>query len=148
MEDEQTLLAHAIRIAASAHFGQVDKAGTAYILHPLRVMHNMATVDEMIVAVLHDVPEDCPEWPLERLRSVGFGEHIIEALEALTKRKGESKMSAAQRAAQNPIALRVKLADNLDNSSPLRIKNMTPRDVKRMQEYAKIREFLLDAQTK
>jgi GTP diphosphokinase / guanosine-3',5'-bis(diphosphate) 3'-diphosphatase len=31
-------LERAIAIAAAAHAGQVDKAGTPYILHPLRVM--------------------------------------------------------------------------------------------------------------
>ena len=34
----QRLLGKAVRIAASAHEHQVDKAGEAYILHPLRLM--------------------------------------------------------------------------------------------------------------
>jgi len=49
----------AIAIAAEAHEGKVDKAGAPYILHPLRVMLKMATTEERIVAVLHDVVEDC-----------------------------------------------------------------------------------------
>ena len=31
-------LERAIAIAAEAHAGQVDKAGTPYVLHPLRMM--------------------------------------------------------------------------------------------------------------
>ena len=49
----------AIQIATTAHSNQVDKAGKPYILHPLRVMFKMDTETEMIVAVLHDIMEDC-----------------------------------------------------------------------------------------
>jgi hypothetical protein len=35
-------LNRAISIAAKAHAGQLDKAGEAYILHPLRVMMTLA----------------------------------------------------------------------------------------------------------
>lgn len=48
-------LENAIRIAASAHAGQTDKAGAPYILHPLRVMLRVSTAEERMAAVLHDV---------------------------------------------------------------------------------------------
>ena len=51
-------LQKAISIAVEAHEGQVDKGGNPYILHPLRVMMSLRTIDEMIVGVLHDVVED------------------------------------------------------------------------------------------
>jgi hypothetical protein len=57
-------LERAIAIATEAHTGQVDKAGTPYIAHPLRVIENVSTMDEKIVAALHDVVEDCPAGPL------------------------------------------------------------------------------------
>ena len=47
-------LERAIAIAATAHEGQVDKGGTPYILHPLKVMLRVNTLEERIVAVLHD----------------------------------------------------------------------------------------------
>ena len=72
-------LGRAIAIAAEAHAGQVDKAGAPYILRPLRVMLNMSSIDERVVAALHDVSEDCPEWSLDRLRSEGFSDRIIAA---------------------------------------------------------------------
>jgi (p)ppGpp synthase/HD superfamily hydrolase len=53
-------LERAIAIAAEAHTGQVDKAGAPYVLHSLRVMLSVPSVDERIVAVLHGVCEDCP----------------------------------------------------------------------------------------
>ncbi len=65
-------LERAIVIAVEAHAGQIDKAGSPYVLHPLRVMLNLRTTDERIVGVLHDVCEDCPGWDFERLRREGF----------------------------------------------------------------------------
>jgi len=54
-------LERAIAIAAEGHAGQLDKAGAPYVLHPLRLMLAVKTLDERIVAVLHDVVEDCPD---------------------------------------------------------------------------------------
>ena len=48
----------AVAIAAQAHQGQRGKAGTAYLLHPFRLMLQVETDEERIVAVLHDVVED------------------------------------------------------------------------------------------
>lgn len=54
----EKILEIAIRIAENAHSGQSDKAGQPYIAHPLRVMNNVSSIEEKIVAVLHDVMED------------------------------------------------------------------------------------------
>jgi (p)ppGpp synthase/HD superfamily hydrolase len=56
-------LERAIAIATKAHEGQVDKAGAPYILHPLRVMLHVATIEERIAAVLHIVPSH-PAMPV------------------------------------------------------------------------------------
>jgi (p)ppGpp synthase/HD superfamily hydrolase len=77
-------LERAIVIAAEAHTGAKDKGGAPYILHPLRMMLNLSTTDERIVAVLHDVCEDCPGWTFERLKSEGFSGKILEALDSVT----------------------------------------------------------------
>ena len=61
-------LERAIAIAAEAHTGQVDKAGAPYVLHPLRMMLRLASNEERIVAVLHDVCEDPPRLDFDRLR--------------------------------------------------------------------------------
>jgi hypothetical protein len=61
-------------ITAEGHSGQTDKAGAPYVLHPLRVMLSVTTNEERIVAVLHDLVEDCPGWSFERLREEGFSE--------------------------------------------------------------------------
>ena len=135
-------LERAIAIAADAHAGQTDKAGEQYILHPLRVMLAMENDLERIVAVLHDVVEDS-DITLEDLRAEGFSDDALAAIDALSKREGESKMDAAARAKRNPLALRVKLADNADNQDMIRISNPTEEDFARIEEYRRVRAFLL-----
>ena len=137
-------LERAIEIAARAHAGQVDKAGQAYILHPLRVMLRMKSAHERMAAVLHDVVEDTPV-SLQQLVAEGFAPEVIAAVEALTKRPGESRMDAARRAAADPVARQVKLADNAENMDLSRIENPTERDFARLEEYKTVREILLGA---
>jgi guanosine-3',5'-bis(diphosphate) 3'-pyrophosphohydrolase len=136
-------LERAIVLAAAAHTGQVDKAGQAYILHPLRVMLRVTQEHERMAAVLHDIVEDTAVT-LEQLVAEGFPPAVIAAVDALTKRPGESRTQAAQRAAAHPIARQVKLADNAENMDLTRIENPTERDFARVEEYKLVREILLN----
>ncbi|HXP00056.1 MAG TPA: HD domain-containing protein [Luteibacter sp.] len=135
-------LERAIEIAAAAHAGQVDKAGQPYILHPLRVMFRLESPFERMAAVLHDVVEDS-EVTLDDLVEAGFDPAVVTAVEALTKRPGESRLEAAHRAAADPIARVVKLADNAENMDLSRIPNPTERDYARLEEYKVVRAVLL-----
>jgi (p)ppGpp synthase/HD superfamily hydrolase len=135
-------LERAIAIAAEAHAGQTDKAGAPYILHPLRMMMGLTSDEERIVAVLHDVCEDCPGWTFERLRGDGFSEEILAALDSVTKREGEAYEEFALRAAANPIGRRVKLADLRDNSDLSRITNPSVEDHERIAKYARAIELI------
>ncbi|MGI6409379.1 MAG: guanosine-3',5'-bis(diphosphate) 3'-pyrophosphohydrolase [Gammaproteobacteria bacterium] len=137
-------LEHALVIAALAHAGQRDKAGQPYILHPLRMMLKLETEQERMVALLHDVLEDTAVT-LAELEEAGFSVEVLQAVQTLTRRPGESRMEAAQRAAQDPLALSVKLADNADNLNPQRIAEPQEEDLQRMREYRKVRRFLLQA---
>jgi GTP diphosphokinase / guanosine-3',5'-bis(diphosphate) 3'-diphosphatase len=137
-------LERAIVIAAQSHTGQIDKAGEPYILHPLRVMFRVKGANERIAAVLHDVVEDSPVT-LQDLADEGFSEPVLRALDALTKRQGESRLEAAVRAAADPIAREVKLADNAENTNLSRISNPSARDYERVEEYRRVREVLLRA---
>ena len=131
-------LERAISIAAEAHAGQTDKAGAPYILHPLRVMLAMGPDDDQrIAAVLHDVVEDCHEWSLDRLRSQGISETALEAIDAVTRRAGETYDAFIERSARNGIGRLVKLADLRDNSNMNRIPNPTDEDWKRVLRYTK-----------
>jgi (p)ppGpp synthase/HD superfamily hydrolase len=134
-------LERAIAIAAEAHAGQTDKGGQPYVLHPLRVMLRVATESERIAAVLHDVVEDS-DVSLQALSAQGFSDDVVCAVEALTKRPGETRLEAAHRAAANAIARVVKLADNAENLDVSRIPEPTPGDFARLEEYRKVRAIL------
>ena len=134
-------LERAIEIAAQAHAGQVDKAGAPYILHPLRVMLRMEDTEARIAAVLHDVVEDS-DWTLEDLAREGFSEAVLRAVDALTKRPGEDRLDAARRAARDPLARAVKLADNAENSDLGRIAAPTAKDYARLAQYHEVRRML------
>jgi hypothetical protein len=136
-------LSLAIRIATEAHDGQEDKGGAPYILHPLRVMMAVRDPRERIAAVLHDVAEDCPEWPLERLQEQPFSGAVCDALDALTRRRGEDYWTFIDRCGADPIARVVKLADLKDNQDLSRIKRPTEQDWDRMHKYAKASSILL-----
>ena len=129
-------LERAIAIAAEAHRGQKDKAGEPYLLHPLRLMLQMQSETDKIVAVLHDVVEDS-HWTLDDLRSEGFSAEVLEAVGTLTKRNGASYEEYVHRIKTNPIARRVKLADLRDNMDISRISDVTEHDLKRLRKYHK-----------
>ncbi len=129
----------AIALAAKAHEGQVDKAGAPYILHPLRVMLRVKTIEERITAVLHDVVEDT-SVTLDILRAEGFSEAVIEAIGAVTKRPGEDYSAFVLRAAANPIGRKVKLADLADNCDLSRIAEPTAKDYERIEKYKRALE--------
>jgi (p)ppGpp synthase/HD superfamily hydrolase len=128
-------LERAIAIAAEAHSGQVDKAGAPYVLHPLRMMLRVTSPEERIVAVLHDVCEDCPGWTFDRLKAEGFSDRILAALDSVTKRDGEDYESFVRRAAADPIGRGVKLADLSDNCDLSRIASPSQRDYERIKKY-------------
>ena len=127
-------LEKAISIAIEAHEGDVDKAGSPYILHPLRVMFQMETEEEMIAAVLHDVLEDTAISP-DQLKETGFSERVLEALDSVTKRAGEAYEDFVKRAASDPIGKKIKLADLRDNMDLSRLERITDKDLERLKKY-------------
>lgn len=135
--DYELLLQRAIAIAAKAHEEQVDKAGNPYLDHPLFVMENVTSLEQKIVAVLHDAVEDS-ELTLEQLRSEDFPEVIVSAIAAITKIEGEAYAAYLERVIANPIALRVKIADVTHNLDIRRIANPTEADFQRMAKYKKV----------
>lgn len=138
------LLRRAIDIAKEAHKGQVDKAGNEYIDHPLRVMAAGHSVSEKIVGVLHDVVEDT-DWTFERLEAEGFITEIIEALKCVTKQWEDEPYDAfIERVKTSPLAVAVKINDLADNMDIRRLKELTDKDLKRLQKYHKAYRQLVE----
>ncbi len=132
-------------IARKAHDGRQDKGGVPYIEHPLAVASKMPTDELKIVAVLHDVVEDEPErFGFNQLKSYGFSEAVIAALESLTRGENENYWDYLRRVADNDLAIEVKLADLAHNSERSRIPAPKPEDIARWEKYRKAAEYLSD----
>ena len=108
-------LDHAIELAVTAHNGQRDKQGEAYIRHSLRVMEAVAEegYPAMIAGVLHDCVEDT--WVTLAGIGDGFGPEVRDAVDAVTRRKDEPYGTFIVRAKANPLGAAVKMADVADN---------------------------------
>ncbi|MEQ3452478.1 hypothetical protein ABM133_08810 [Enterococcus cecorum] len=135
------LYQQALAIAEDAHKGQVDKAGVAYIHHPLFVASLVEGELAKTVALLHDVVEDS-DWTLEDLRMEGLPEEVVQAVGILTKKRNENYEEYILRVKQNPLARQVKLADLKHNSDLSRLANVTDRDRKRVAKYQKAIAYL------
>ena len=134
-------LDRAIELAKQHHEGQTDKAGKPYIEHPLRVMNQVESEEEKIVAVLHDIVEDT-DISLDDLRNEGFSEKVVSAVECLTKQDGENYDSYIERISFNPLAVKIKLADLEDNRDLTRLPEVTDKDLERLEKYDKALEKL------
>lgn len=110
------MLTRAIELANHAHAGQVDKSGHPYIFHPVRVASTFSDEVLQTIAVLHDVVEDT-DVTLADLDTL-FPQGIVDAVDALTRRDGETYAGYILRVAQNPSARAVKIADIRDNLRP------------------------------
>ncbi len=135
---DSAMLGKAIAIAVRAHAGKEDKAGQPYILHPLRVMLSLETVEERIVAVLHDVLEDGSPDIADEARRL-LPERLLKALNAVTKKADEAGPANygrfIERAAADPLARRVKIADLKDNLDVTRLSAIGSEDAARLERY-------------
>lgn len=138
-----TLLEKALRIAAEAHAGQTDKAGAAYILHPMRVADRCRTAEEKIVALLHDVLEDTPVTP-ERLLAEGFLQSIVDSVLAVTRSCSETYEAFIERCALDPVGRAVKLHDLEDNMDITRLSSLGEKDLLRLNRYLRAYRYLTD----
>lgn len=129
--NDYEMLNTALTIAKEAHAGQVDKAVADYIFHPVMVSLVCETVQEKVVALLHDTIEDCPDKVnYDLLREKGFPNEILEALELVTHIKNadfEDYRSEYKwyiqslRQSHNKTAINVKIADLTHNSDISRL---------------------------
>ena len=131
----------AYEIAKKAHLGQVDKAGEDYIKHSEKVASFVKTDEEKAVAYLHDVIEDT-ELTLEDLHEYNFSKEVLEAVDIITKKRGEDYQSYLNSVKKNKLARAVKLADLRHNSDLTRLTEVTEKDIKRKEKYQKAIDFL------
>ena len=116
-------VAKAQEIATTAHQGQVDKLGAAYIDHPRRVAERLNNPLEQATAWLHDVLEDS-NFTRHDLLEAGIPGGVVEAVSVLTRTDAVSDADYYAAIRANPIALAVKRADIADNLEPWRVEQL------------------------
>jgi len=100
------------------------------------------TDDEKFVAALHDVVEDTVVT-LGYLRTLGFEQNVVSAVDAIIKRPGEPLAESMSRVAASPLALIVKRADISHNADPVRQAGLSDEARTRLTEkYERSAEFL------
>ena len=128
MNKSQATKAH--EVAKKAHFGQTETVASF-----------VTTDEEKAVAYLHDVIEDTTLTLLD-LKKEGFSKNIIEAVDILTKKKGQDYQSYLNLVKTNELARVVKLADLRHNSDLTRLPLITEKDLERNKKYSSAITFL------
>lgn len=134
----------ALRLAYAAHHGQTDKSGQPYIFHPYHLAEQMDDEVGTCVALLHDVVEDTATTFAELEQE--FPKEVTDALRLLTHEKGTDYFDYVRAIKQNPVAVKVKLADLAHNSDETRFAGCgnVPAEqfARRREKYAKARAIL------
>ena len=123
----------AFDVALRAHEGQFRDSGEPYIIHPVAVTHILADLGmdkvSICAGMLHDVPEDVEEYPIEYIRRE-FTDEIANIVDGVTKLKkfgfqtkeeaqAESMRKMFVAMASDVRVVIIKLADRLHNMRTL-----------------------------
>lgn len=128
----------ALIIIQKAFEGKFDKAGEPYINHLIRVSEMVPAIgvnqEVKVIALLHDLLEDCPEWNEKALKCF-FTERVVEAVVALTRKHEQSYGDYITQVLEDGWAAYVKKADLEDNMDIKRLSTLTDEDLKRLRKY-------------
>lgn len=129
----------AMEVCYVAHNGEVDKGGTPYVFHPMHIAEQFDDETSVCVALLHDVPESykCRKYTIEYIRNE-FGDAIADAVDAITRRTGETYQHYLKRVAKNHTARRVKIKDVEHN---IDLSRVPPKTAKTMVSLVEDRYF-------
>lgn len=138
------IVERAKELAHRAHAGQVDKAGRPYIEHVARVAAAVSDDPEAeAVAWLHDVLEDSPGYEEEFWCNTPG--RVTKAVDKMTRWPGMSAKHYYVRVRNNPLSLRVKLADIADNARADRLALLDEKTAARLRrKYAKATKALTE----
>ena len=133
LKKSDDLLYKTLELVIKLFDDKTDKGGMPYLNHLVKVYAGVTECNEKIIALLHDVVEDT-DITFEDLKDFGYPISIIEALNYLTKRKGEYYPDYIDRIinSNNKYAMNVKLADLTHNMDIKRIKNPSINDYERI----------------
>lgn len=120
----------ALAFATAKHAGQKRKfTGKDYITHPVAVAEIVREQGwpewAQVIAVLHDVIEDCDVTHADLEER--FGLHVADMVQRLSAKEGESYLDFILRAGACEETRIVKLADIQHNMSDMPTRNRTMR---------------------
>lgn len=140
--DWNVLYETALELAVTAHKGQVDKAGKPYIQHSLHVAAQFSDLTMQIIALLHDVVEDC-NVSIECINKT-FPAIVTVAIDILTHKKWHSYEDYIEgiKLKEDTAIIQVKIADLCHNMDIKRIPNPTQEDFNRLAQYAAAYKYL------
>ncbi len=138
-------LEHGIMYVTEAFMGMRDKKGMPTVLHSLAVMEMLSTESEKLLACAHDIPEDIGRSIESVARDLQLTEEETTALRALTHKKCEPYEDYIRRIIDDGgrLAIKVKCADILHNSSYKRLDGLPSETVDRLtKKYEKAATLL------
>ncbi len=136
------MIERAKEIIEKSFSDRVDKGGAPYLGHLYRVSQKFEGTSTIIVALLHDLLEDCKDWNEEKLRKE-FNSEICDAVVCLTKVPNEAYPDYIERVKSNRTAMLVKIADLEDNMDIKRLPELDEQCLKRLQKYHRTWKELL-----
>lgn len=135
------MLEKAIEFARRALAGQYSPNGEPYINHSLRIMDQMSTETEKMVAILHDVLEDS-QCSINDLKACGFPREVIDCVEQLTRNNDVTYFEYIDDISTNDICSKVKLAEIEDNQDINRVNKLSFQTYSIETRCNKVREIL------
>ncbi len=118
------------------YFGdKKDKGGNPYIKHLEYVSSKGRNEEEKIIGLLHDILEDT-KLTEKDLISNGFNQNIIKIIKILTRDKKNSYDEYINNIikSNSEVALYIKKIDMEHNMDLSRIKNITEKDIERIEK--------------
>ena len=135
VKESDNILYKALEISSIIFKHDVDKGGLPYSIHMLYVYRHVDTIEEKVVALLHDIMEE-KNITEEELLDIGFSKKVVDDIKILTRVKPSEYNDYIDDIVKNGSkeALTVKLADVKHNMDMSRIKNPTVKDYERVEK--------------
>lgn len=145
---EDNLLTKSLIIVSEMFKDMYDKEGVPYINHLYYVCENVHSLNEKVVALLHDLIEDTAAT-LDDLREVGYPESIINSVKILTRDKTVPYSSYIDDIinSNDIVAIRVKKVDMKHNMKRERLNKLKEEEQQRLLtkyslQYDKLENYL------
>lgn len=140
----KNMLAKTYALVSKLFENRLDLHGEPYVKHCIEVSSAGQNEDEEIAGLLHDVPEDIPEYrDMKKLRKIGHSDRVIYLLTLLTHdRSKESYEDYIKRVSTDRSAVRLKKRDLEHNMRPSRNRGLTKKDFDRMEKYQRAYVYL------